>query len=503
MKTGSSFLLGILAFCLFLGESNLPGSAKPAVPAGVILVKEQSADSGMTTAPEAGLGERTEEVLTDDEKALAKRLNYDEKVLLLIKQSLHPRMGFARSGGLLNPDTSFLDCGDITGFPLPSSSLDYYKGLFRQYPILRDLLDQKYQQQISVRETESAGGSKSESELDRRRQRFEREAEQYLAVIMQESQPALPGNRRMVEGGSPPGEEDYLASDEALDKKLSMLKAAASGKELRPENRSVDYLGLRYLEPSLFPNGGSQMHSPSDELIKLGYRISVEPKLAAHSLDFSSREDAEKYLRFLGSDFDSACIEECPASVFEFLFPGDDLEVKASSGMITSVLRKVDEKSEAKTPISVRPVLGGAAWVGADSLQIPPGAKVSRVGSSRWRVEAPAGFRIWVFKRVASLIKVGQDAPGYEVVRAACTRGYKPNTEDIVAKLKEWDKKYGVVIVNASSKEVLVRLKNPPQDPNQLIEEVAAFCEDEGLRQHPQRFLTRLERLHEVALYWD
>lgn len=68
----------------------------------------------------------------------------------------------------------------------------------------------------------------------------------------------------------------------------------------------------------------------------------------------------------------------------------------------------------------------------------------------------------------------------YDELRRHQTDGanYGHETEDIIARLKEWDAKYGIDISDVSRDSVTVAFKRLPEDAAPLAREIYEFCPD-------------------------
>jgi len=78
------------------------------------------------------------------------------------------------------------------------------------------------------------------------------------------------------------------------------------------------------------------------------------------------------------------------------------------------------------------------------------------------------------------LVCVLKSADKYDILRAFVTNGtnYDIDTEQIINKLTEWDKKYGIDIIGADGDWVEAKFDKLPQDTRKFAEEVYKFCPD-------------------------
>lgn len=65
-------------------------------------------------------------------------------------------------------------------------------------------------------------------------------------------------------------------------------------------------------------------------------------------------------------------------------------------------------------------------------------------------------------------------------IRSKQTNGanYDVTTEDIVARLQDWDARYGIETSDIAHDSVIVRFKTVPEDTRALADEVYQFCPD-------------------------
>jgi hypothetical protein len=75
---------------------------------------------------------------------------------------------------------------------------------------------------------------------------------------------------------------------------------------------------------------------------------------------------------------------------------------------------------------------------------------------------------------------------------------YGVSTEDIIARLKEWDAKYGIETSDIAHDSVTVRFKTVPDDTRPLADEIYAFCPD-TVDQHFGCFEEMLDAVEETG----
>ncbi len=100
----------------------------------------------------------------------------------------------------------------------------------------------------------------------------------------------------------------------------------------------------------------------------------------------------------------------------------------------------------------------------------------------------------------------------FRLVRAMKTEAinHDLSTDAIIAKLSEWDKKYGVTVLEASGNSVKIRLSKLPDDLSELCSEYFMFCPndfvytDECANAAAMReFAEHIRETHEVSFWWS
>ena len=95
----------------------------------------------------------------------------------------------------------------------------------------------------------------------------------------------------------------------------------------------------------------------------------------------------------------------------------------------------------------------------------------------------------------------------YEILRVMQTNGeeYEITTEDIIERLKEWEKRYPFEIIGAENEWVEIEFRTVPQDLKVFAQEVYDFCpdtveQDAGSIEELAREIARTKRL---TLWWE
>lgn len=447
-----------------------------------------------TTTKEDKSGAKTM-TLSQEEKRLAAQLGFDESVLELIKKTLNPVMGIIKTGGLEEPEDSFLkkehDYGPAKALP---EDIENYRKLAAKFPELKPVLDDAmwiHSERTIAQDREEASQQalqryKKEhgEEQYNRALRYEEAIKPYAGLMQQEAQDAHPEifrkGGRIIRRFDPA----IIASDESLNSEIASLKAHFAGKELRTENKGKHFLVIKYKgngEVNFIPD--PRFEKLCEILEERGYRM--QPLESENdSRTFKKKEDALAFLRDSGTGKDTISFQEQKARTYEAIYPIDKtrdgktkeerriLVLQNSSYLASTPLDKLDHMGEelvlswnCSPPM---PILG-------PELQIDPGSTVKKIGERRWLIETPARYTAKAQTKVASIAKIPAASAGFELVRSAGTCSDSLGTEAIIDKLKYWDKKYGVTVLEASRDSMKIRLKNIPDDLSEFCTEYFLF----------------------------
>jgi hypothetical protein len=137
-------------------------------------------------------------------------------------------------------------------------------------------------------------------------------------------------------------------------------------------------------------------------------------------------------------------------------------------------------------------------WVAAVREVLPAGF-IAFAGTTRWLGSEPNDGK-------AELV-IARGESQLDCIRVARTEpvNYGISTEDVVAKLREYDEKYGVDIDEAETDSIGFRLLRPPPSLEAFSADLMEFCPD--LRDHFADEKDLAEKLaasrHGVILWWD
>ena len=135
-------------------------------------------------------------------------------------------------------------------------------------------------------------------------------------------------------------------------------------------------------------------------------------------------------------------------------------------------------------------------WVDALQERLD-GELVAFIGTTRSQEEGEQGVEVVVARGETPL----------DILRLAQTdaANYDLSTEDIVTKLKELDRRYGIRIYAAQTDSVGFELRKQPADPRAFAEELYAFCPDlvdQGVGSVEQ-LAEYLKDHRDLHLWWD
>ena len=95
----------------------------------------------------------------------------------------------------------------------------------------------------------------------------------------------------------------------------------------------------------------------------------------------------------------------------------------------------------------------------------------------------------------------------FEILRTKYTNGcnYDIGNADVIAKLKEWDERFGLVILGADYDWVFFDFKTMPEDLGKFAEEASAFCPDLLEQEYDSidEFTKFMRKANGVYLWWD
>lgn len=477
--------------------------------------------------------------LSPEEKEIARKVGFDKNVLLLIKETLHPEMGIVKYGNLENSDLSFLSVPDATNGGLREQDRLNYEKIAKRYPELKSVVEQQlnhYNNSSPLRDSNTGALICKEvgDQNFKRYQRYIKTLSKCAPLILQDLIEARDKTQQWSSGGPPiiifnPKAKPFIAvdhrsnvfnSDAAVSEKIAQLRKRFADKILKDENRAVLTLGLR------FTGGGESASAPDNRLADLnsklellGYRISEEQSSLA-SKQFTNRAAAEQYNIASGAKKEApSFVEQQPLS-YKAIFPIKFKTDLQNDDDIKTIVFQTRPTSGSAKDVDIAPIKSELKLKGPESieasyilgLQIEPGATVKRTGDRRWLIHQPARFTVEAVQRTATVIKVPANSSSFELLHIRQTNGAncRLTTETIVTKLREWDTKYGVTVIDAKSNSSTVRFKNLPEDLSELCTEIFLLCpacelnDDENSNASKIRAkAARLRRDHTTSFYWD
>lgn len=462
--------------------------------------------------------------LTEHEKQIAKELGFEESVLLLIKEHLNPEMGIVKSGGLEMEDRSFLK--EVYNQPaqMLEKDLKNYHDIAAKYPELKKIVDFELPKDYSdslertiiqsdARQREEIGSEKYE-----RMKAYRLAAEPFQSLIAQDHLDTQGRPKAgMVYLHAEPTE--YLDSDEALKNAIALLHTKYDGKSLRPENKAKLILGLKYKGVGDFMFGPDRrMRNLRTELESLGYRIADEREISLARRHFETKGEAEKCLLDAGMNLDPIGISHQEKLQYKAMYPIDFTKDISNLEDAKSIIVQSSffmDREDAGSSKLAKMLLDNPAAVRATvepGLRLLPGSTVTKLGERHWLVDRPERYIVSPMLRVATVFKTPKASSGFEMVKAQGTSGmnYGIDNEGVIEKLKYWDKKYGVTVIEATFEGMKISFKNLPDDLSELCTEFFLFCPEIELSDDEHSNAARMRQMADNlrktkvrSFWWD
>ena len=449
--------------------------------------------------------------LSDKEKQITKKLGYDEKILNQIVKTLDPEIGVVTAtmdGEFENPSEgksieSFVFRGsDVGTAPLLDKDLENYRSIERQYPELKDLVEREIalHQNLAMRNGLPTSAQKISAETRARADKFAQTARRCSALLRQDGEdkntPIETDSYVMV---SPP---DY-SSEEDVNKKIAILEGKVKGLVLRDENKPRPIIGLRYkTDGSPIYGNDKRLELLQKELDGTSYQISSVGRNKVDAKTFETIAEAERFLSSYGlTQVDMIVLTEQPARKYEEKYEAPKESKNIGDGNFQSGNLNIKQP---RAPLDmVMKIMSGG------TMRILPGTKVTKLGDNRWSLDQPERYEARAPIMNAILMKVPKDDFGLTLIKAEGTNGinYSLDTNKIIAKLKEWNTKYGISVLSATYESMTVKFKNLPPDLDPLLSEAIAFdpdlndCGSED--QAKQTLADELNRTGAISFWWD
>lgn len=168
-------------------------------------------------------------MLTDEEKKIAKDLDFAPKVVLLIKQTLSPEMAMGKKGGLELDEGGFSSVRNHNQ-PLLEEDRQNYLKIKSEHPALAPVIDRALDFYLPPDARRSLYGEAQEKQMIERfgKEKYARmkkltaAMEPYLALLQQSAQEHSKGTSRSH--GFIDENSDALSSDESLERAISEMR---------------------------------------------------------------------------------------------------------------------------------------------------------------------------------------------------------------------------------------------------------------------------------------
>jgi len=466
--------------------------------------------------------------LSAAEKEIAKKLDYDEAVLLLIKERLNPEMSIVKMGGLEPSDDAQNGLNQQVGPtpPIPKD-IDNYKKIAKSYPELAKVIDAELEH-YKPRTMASFINHPVPANIDpvlKRYMKFSDAMGEIMPLLQQDARDkGIP--QHAVGFLSMPGiGQKGFESDAELDEAIAKLKASVAGKSLRPENKAKSLLRLQYQSDGRYAYAkDDRMVQLQNALEKLGYRIGEESRGIQTRRQFETKAEAEAFLAASGTRPDGLALMEQKAVSYEAIYPIEESDrhsieslriivVQGSPFYASGDKAQIEQMAQlqlkmADSPERTNPIF--AAMM--PDLRLEPGAVIKKIGDRRWHVDVPARFTATSTVKLATVTKVDKNSIGLELLENNHT--YAPNydisNEMVIEKVKYWNSKYGVQVTDAGRDRFTLKFKSLPDDMSQLCTEIFFFCpeielsNDENENASRMRAMAKRIRIEKaVSFWWD
>lgn len=489
--------------------------------------------------------------LTASERALAAKLGFDIHVFEILKERLNCQFYDLTDNDDL---PEFQRHSVLDRAPLLEADKDNYLKIKEEYPELAEIVDQALGLYVQRKNDRPAGPTAPRQDpMEAMRKKLGDEKYKRFVKLNNEIEPLRPlleqelkqMMRAQGHGGAlfwNMGPEVY-ESDAACDAAIAKVKELVAGKTLKnPEVYKPQVkLGIRYKE-----NGANKYSSePRLDALRpilepLGYRITDDASIDLKTRQFASKQDADKFMMDAGCKPDLMVLAQQKAAKYIGIHPVLDSDykdpqiVKILVCQATPFLIGTDSKgldamakqmmdlhvAQKQTPMDpkdansilknvVRPMLGG---FGSGEMRLEPGTTVQKLGDRRWQLDTPARYTATSTIRIATIMKAPQGSTGFELVKAAGTNGINSSidNDDVIDKLKYWDSKYGVTVLEANGDSLKIRFKNLPDDLSELCSEIFFFCSEMELSEDENRnaaimrsMARRLRETKTQSFWWD
>lgn len=449
-------------------------------------------------------------VLTSEEKQIADKLGYDQKILAQVINALDPEIGIVTAmmdGQFEQPKgekgaKDIFRGSDITVAPLLEKDLENYRNIVRDFPELKPLIDREislHQNYRGIFDLSPEGKKLNEADIARS-ERFAQAVRKCSALIRQEAEDK---NLQSETDGymlvKPP---DYT-SEADVNKKIAELEIKAKGIVLRDENKPRPVLGLRYKSEGNPLYGMDQrLRHLQQQLEGTGYKTSEVGRNKVEAKTFESRADAEKYLSSYGlTHIDPLVLTEQPAQKTQETYQKDSAPSDKSGNIFKS-----GNLQKEQPPALLNKVMRFMPGV---TMRILPGTKVRKLADNKWELDQPARYEARAPIMNAILMKMPEDDFGLSLIKAEGTNGinYGIDTNKVIAKLKSWHKKYKISVLSATFESMTILFKNPPANPDKLLSEAIEFDPDlnsSGSQEEAKESLAQeLKQSRTISFWWD
>jgi hypothetical protein len=179
------------------------------------------------------------------------------------------------------------------------------------------------------------------------------------------------------------------------------------------------------------------------------------------------------------------------------------------TGIDEAVVRMTLEAGSNPQPLTGAVVRGKARWAPGLTVQVAGGRAAAQ---AEWlRRQLGPGYVVFVSQRRHGIgrqpddVSVIRAKDPFDALRVMGTGGpaYELSPPRVLAKLRDWDRRYGVQLIGAGHDWVEVRLQRLPERPRRFAVEVVEFCPDVvGDVESVDRLAEELQLTRTLHLAW-
>ncbi len=133
---------------------------------------------------------------------------------------------------------------------------------------------------------------------------------------------------------------------------------------------------------------------------------------------------------------------------------------------------------------------------------IPAHAKIEPIANDKIKISVPERFAVSTKCREAFVIR-NYDQYKYLVAQGVTAINYGMSGVDVIKQLKEWDQRFGLLVLHARYDSVIAKLDRIPADLPDFIKQARQLCPEGDQNQTEAEYARQLKENKEVAFWWD